>query len=422
MTNSIAVATPLVAPSGRVGTFTLIGEQRYVMNVEDLGVTFDLDRVRRERHELMGELLVRCSLPSARTVDGVLSAADFNCSGLQSRVTRAKFLADRARTYEAVDWIGLLEEFCQRVLTFDREGSGRIWMKDLPPVLHSDVLDLHGLRLLKDLPVLVFGDSGQGKSLLAVYLAGILAHRGMKVLYADWEFAGDEHNDRCRRLFGEAPPSLAYLRCDRPLVHDVERLKRIIKADGFEYLVCDSVAFAAAGTPESAEAAQGYYQSLRQLKIGSFHIAHVTKQAAGDDPGRQADKPFGSTFWAAGARGMWLFKSDQGPDQLTMALYPKKANTGPMGRAVGLQFDFQNDQQTITVTPVDVRDHRVLSAGMPLWQQMQGMVKRGAMTAAAIAAELDSTPQAVLLAAKRKDRTFTLIPGSDGIKRIGLLG
>src|SRR5216683_2299837 len=122
---------PANQPGVLLGHFQQAGEGRYTMSVMQGAIVFDLDRLRRDHHELQGELLVRCTLAGARTVDGVLSAADFNVSSQQARSTRAKFLLERAQTKPGeIDWVGLLEEFCQRVITFERQGTDAIRLRD----------------------------------------------------------------------------------------------------------------------------------------------------------------------------------------------------------------------------------------------------------------------------------------------------
>lgn len=394
------------------------------MTVEPYGATFDLDRVRRSEGQLCGELTVSCTLAGAKVVgNSILSSSEFNCSAQQSRSTRAKYLSERAQTQGKVDWVGLLEEFCVRAIDFDRQGEGRVWLKDVPSPERGEDFTVNGLRLISNLPAMIFGDSGKGKSMLAAYIGGMMAIAGKTVLYADWEFAGDQHADRVRRMFGLVPDGFGYVRCDRPLIHEVDRLRRIIARDGFDYLICDSVAFAAHGAPEAAEAAQGYYQSLRQLEIGSLNVAHITKGQTGDqqDQKRQESKPFGSTFWAAGARAMWFFQSTDTPDGFALALHPKKANDGAPGRAVGFQFTFAEGFGAIAVKATDVRDHGDLAASLPVWQQIQQIVRGGAMTMSQIAAELDVPLNTVSQTVKRKDRTFLRIVGADGVAKVGLL-
>jgi hypothetical protein len=38
--------------------FLTVGEGHYRMTAVDLGIMFDIDRLRRDRHELLGELTV----------------------------------------------------------------------------------------------------------------------------------------------------------------------------------------------------------------------------------------------------------------------------------------------------------------------------------------------------------------------------
>ena len=86
-------------------------------------------------------------------------------------------------------------------------------------------------------------------------------------------------------------PSIRYVRCERPLVHEVDRLRRIILDEEITFGVFDSVGFACDGPPEAAESALKYFQAVRQLRIGGLHLAHVSKADTGDQ------RPFGSAFW-----------------------------------------------------------------------------------------------------------------------------
>ena len=64
-----------------------------------------------------------------------------------------------------------------------------------------------------------------------------------------------------------------------------------------------------------------------------MNIAHVNKSDQGDQ------KPFGSTFWANGARATWFVtKSGESGDgsQFTLGLFNRKANTGPLRPAAGM--------------------------------------------------------------------------------------
>lgn len=407
---------------GRQGNFPVCGPTRYVMTVAPYGLTFDLDRVRRERHEFWGELIVKCDLKGAKTLDGILSASDFNLSGQTSRSTRAKYLAERAQTDE-IDWVGLLEEFCQRVIVFDREGADAPALKDIPPPEKGDGWTVDGLTLLQRQPVILFGDGGQGKSLVALYLAGHLAQRGIRVLYCDWEFDGESHRERFGGLFGAAmPEGIRYCRCDKPLGAEMDRIRRLVKQYEVHYLICDSIVFAcAAGVPaESAEAASTYFQALRQIGVGSFNLAHTTKQSNEKDDTRQQYKPFGSGFWHNGARATWFLKGvEEGRGRLAVGLFPRKANTGPLGPALGWVIDFAGG--SIQFNRTDVAEHGELVGGLKVWERMREELKTGPYTMAALASSLDVPVNTIVQEVKRKTGLFTKVEGADGIFRVGLV-
>jgi hypothetical protein len=104
--------------------FQAIDGEGYHAAHAETGIEFRIERLRRERHELVGELSVSAgTLTSTRAIDGILSAGTFNFSSPRARQERAKLLAERARTNGKLDWHGLLEEMCQRVLSAERTGK-----------------------------------------------------------------------------------------------------------------------------------------------------------------------------------------------------------------------------------------------------------------------------------------------------------
>jgi hypothetical protein len=73
-------------------------------------------------------------------------------------------------------------------------------------------------------------------------------------------------------LFGDNPPTIHYVRCDRPLVDEADRLKREVWRLSIDYLICDSIAPACDGPPEAAEVATAYFRSLRQIGVGTERV------------------------------------------------------------------------------------------------------------------------------------------------------
>ena len=178
----------------------------------------------------------------------------------------------------------------------------------------------------------------------------------------------------------------------------------------------DSIAFACDGPPEASEVASAYFRAVRQIGVGSLHIAHVNRSDTGDK------KPFGSSFWHNGARATWNIKTaDQipGSDELSIGLYNRKANIGPIRAAVGFRITF--DDTRTTFTRVDPRDVDELATSLPLWQRMAHELRAGPQTLITLAEALEAKVDSVEKAAKRRGKVFTKVPGNDGVYRLALV-
>ena len=405
-------ATPV--SDGVPRTFTKLRDGAYQLALFDLGISFQVDRLRRDRHELVGELTVCCDLAGARTVDGVLSVADFNFSSLRARQDRAKYCAERARD-KTVDWLHLLEEFVHRVLSSEREGSPAVVLADLPEPVPDENWTIDRLPLLSKHPMILFGDGGTAKSYLALYLAGNLTIQGKRVALFDWELGADEHRHRLGRLFGSSLPRVVYVRCDQPLHYEADRLRRVVMEHQIQYAIFDSVAFACDGPPESAEVAARYYRAVRQIGGGSLHIAHVTKAEDGDQ------KPFGSAFWHNGARASWFCKRSDTDDLpvVRVGLYNRKANLGRLQRAVGFQADFSDE--CTKIRQIDLAETADLAERLPLWQRVKAELSRGPLTVSDIAERLGAKPDSIQKVVRRDTRRFLQLAGQGVQAKISLV-
>ena len=392
-----------------------IGEGHYEIGWPDLGVTCDLARLHRGRDEdLMGELTVTTTLPGAKVVEGVLSSAVMNFSSQLARTGRAGFLRERSGARD-IDWVGLVETVCLLVIRAERAGEpiGPLADHALPGA--REAWDVQGVPILRAHPMILFGDGGVGKSTIALYIALTLAQRGIRVLYCDWEFSAEDHRERLGRLCGLSMPreTLHYVRCAGPLVTEATRLQAHVAKAQIEYVICDSIGFAVAGRPEEAEHAGAYYRAVRGLGIGSLHLAHISKSLEHGE-----DKPFGSAFWANGARSLWFLKrSDdtEGPDIVNVALYHKKSNTSRRLPARGLRLTYS--PAAITVARFDVADDDTLAATLPVWQRMQAALRHAALTEDALAEEVSAKPAAVRQVLRRSAHLFLrLVDGRIGLK------
>lgn len=384
--------------------FTVLDEDRYLFELPAIGVEFEVDRLRYESRELVGELCVRCRLPGARTVDGVLSTADFNFNSQQARSTRAKLLAERTRT-DKLDWTALVEELCTRVRTAERTGRPAVDLRTLAAPTVADELIVEGIPLLRHHPMILFGDGGAAKSYLSLYIAWRLAERGNRVMLADWELCGEDHRERLERLFFDSMPEILYARCERPLIHESDRLRRIARDNNVEYTVFDSVAFACDGPPESAEVAGRYFRAVRQIGGGSLHVAHVSKGENGDQ------KPFGSAFWHNGARSTWyaqLVSGNSNSGVLSLGLFNRKSNLGRLRPPIGFTVSF-TEHQTI-FRRSDVADNPELAEKLSVRQRMAALLRRGALRVEEIANEIDADVETVKRTQRRYKEQFVVIP------------
>jgi hypothetical protein len=386
----------------------------YEFEAPEYAVKFGVDRLRRERHELLGELTVTCGLEGARTVNGVLSRADFNFSSARARQDRAKLLRERACTNGKIDWFGLLEDFSQRVFEAEREGDPAVDLRTCDPPTPDDEIRIHGLAFPKHHPSIVFGDGGAAKSLLGLYIAGILSQRGLMVAFFDWELSGSDHRYRLERLF-PTMPEIWYCRCERALPSEADRLRRIVREHKIDYAIFDSVVFACEGPPESAETAAKYFRAVREIGCGSLHIAHINKSEDGDR------KPFGSAFWHNGARSTWFTQaatSETETNTLRLGFFNRKANLGPKQPDCGFQVTFY--KAGTVFTPADPSETPDLAAKQTVRKRMADFLRTGARTVSEVAEHIDAKPETVSRKARQYPNEFVVLPdGRIGPKSYG---
>jgi hypothetical protein len=321
-------------------------------------------------------------------------------------------LGGRARG-KGIDWENIIEDFAQRVFEAERQGSPAIDLRTIPASQQDNaVYSIQGIILPKHHPAIIFGDGGCGKSLISLYIAGRLAEQNVRVMLADWELAGEDHRERLELLFADGMPRILYARCERPLVHEADRLRRIVKDEGIEYTVFDSVAFAADGPPEAAEVAGRYFRAIRQIGGGSLHVAHVSKAENSDK------RPFGSAFWHNGARSTWFAQQadgSAGSNVLSLGLFNRKVNLGRLSQPVALTVTFSED--AIRIRRGEIADNADLAEKLSVRERMAHMLKRGAFGYDHIADEIGAEPETVRRTARRYRKQFVIIDGG----RVGLL-
>ena len=381
------------------------------------GVEFRIDRLRQhDRSGLVGELSVSCGILGTKATDGELSAGTFNFSHPREREDWARRLGRLSRTNGKLDWLALLEQVCRYTLAAERDGStGAVVLRNVPTRPAAPMHDYLGLRVPQAHPACLFGPGDSLKSYLALALADALSGAGLRPGFFDWELGADEHSERQRRINPDMP-DIVYVRCDRPLTNDVDRLRRIVRHERLDYLIVDSAGFGTDGKPEDAASALAYMRALRTLGVGALVLAH-SRREDGDHA------PFGSVFWFNSFRACWnLKRASTSPDGsvVTLGAFCRKFNLGPTPLAVGITATFAQDR--VTFARGDIATVDELAGELPLWQRIRSVVRTGPLTLATIASELgtdkvDSIDRTV----RRHKNLFTKVQGADGVTRVALV-
>ena len=390
----------------------------YRLECPGVGVTFEIDRLAWQRQELHGELLVRCNFAGTEAgPDGTVSVARFNLSSARARTDRATQLERQSRARD-VPWHALVEQLCQALLAAERSGEPAIVLRDVERQDQDErTVRVSGFELPWRHPSIIFGDGGACKSYLALYLGGLMAHEGHRVVLCDWELDAPDHRERFGRLFGDdMPTTLFYTRCARPLVYEVDRIKRIVRTQGIDYGIFDSIGFACHEAPETADAALSYFRAVRQIGIGSLHLAHIAKGDGSDM------KPFGSAFHFNSARAVWNLKAaEDGVCNLQLGVFDRKPSLRARQQPFSLDVTFGTDRTTIRRG--EIADVAEFAPQLSLLQRIRSALKAGAMTREQLATALDG-PKADTLTRTlhRAIQRGQLVrfPGPGGVEQIGL--
>jgi hypothetical protein len=391
----------------------------YAYHCIDEPLTIEVRYLRREYSQLHAEVDVRCEWPGVVHHRGSISCADLNLSSQTARKSLAKHCTERARTKaDEFDWIAAIDAACLEVIQAERKGEDVIILDDAPTITDRDFA-LYGLQVPADASSMLIAHGDSMKSMILLLLLGAMAQQGRRVLLVDWEWTAARHLARKRRLFGnERLDSLRYLKCRAPLTIERDRIRRYCDTEQIEFVGIDSVGLACDGKLVDDDVAIRFHRALASLPP-SMCAAHVPKSSIGPDA-KGEPTAFGSVYFTNLCRMSWIVRKQPGAteDVVTVGLYRQKQNDGERCRPVGLEFTFTPEQ--IGVRPVDLATVEGLADRLPLWQRMEHLLKTGPMTIAQMAEELDAKVDSVNKAANRR-KTFTRIPGSDGIYRIALV-
>ena len=222
-----------------------------------------------------------------------------------------------------------------RVLAAERAGQPAVILSHVPAGTPEPVITIDGYPIYTRHQQIDFGDGGTAKSLYALWRAGKLEAEGERVALFDWELDVLTHRQRLEQLFGrDHMPSIRYVRVDRPLVHEVDRLRRIIVDEEITYGIFDSrrlcLRRATRGRRKRPELLSG------RPATPDRRAAPRARQQGGQ---RRPTAVRHRAFWHNSARSTWFVKAATNePGRLTIGLLNRKANLGPRQPALALHL------------------------------------------------------------------------------------
>ena len=295
-----------------------------------------------------------------------------------------------------------------------------MWLSEVA-YSHAEKLPYYtvdGFPVLRNHAQIIFGDGGSMKSWLMLYWAGVLSKQGVRPMFCDWEMDEEDHKARAVSIFGERVPEILYVKCNRSLPNEIDRLARLKHEHKIAFAFFDSVGFAAPGKPEDAQTALQYMMAIRSLGIGTMHAAHC----AGATESRE-HRPFGSVFWHNAARQTWFVKAEEAGQNSepsrTVALINRKYSITAAHAARAFRFEFEPHQTRVVRTDPTLVESAI--ANIPMWQRIKGVVQSGPKTFAEIAEETGFKEGSIRKSVERSTKTFKVIEGANGLRRVALL-
>ena len=327
------------------------------------GVSIKVDEMVRDRDGIHCELDIEAIMPGRQTLDH--GPIRFNLSSTTTRNSLVKYLGGQM---PELAWATMMDTVCRLAIAHFKVGPS------LLNLAHYEGFPPNWLLwplILEDEINILFGDGGNGKSLIAMaaavslqtqnsLLSGMIPNGNTKTMYLDWEASPNAHASRLKKLMHPAPMmDMAYLRCSAPLHEIARQVKRHLTESGCSMVIIDSIAAACGGEPERADVALRLCNAVRALDTTALLIGHQTK--GNDDTG----KPFGSVFWTNEARSTMEIKrqQDAGQDTMNLGLYHRKINDGRLEKPLGISVSFGDD--TIKFNSQSIVDVPELASRLP---------------------------------------------------------
>lgn len=371
-----------------------------------------LSRLREAHDTISAEVELRNLDLSA----DALHIARLNLFSTQGKSALARHLATQIDTLE---WNSVVETVAQATIREYRKGEPVIEIGSLP-IRAGPRWRLEGIIPEGDI-ALLFGPGGSGKSFFALACGVAVSHgwRGLgleaepgAVLYLDWEWGWQEHNDRLLALEAgmelDFTPKLFYRYCAHKIENEIEAIQQIIADRGIKLVIIDSLTPALGGAREARENAEPLFTALRSLPgISALIISHTAK-----DTESKIKTPYGDVFSTNRPRHVLEMRAvSETEGETDIALYKSKSNLPP-ARLRGLYplgFRLSTDELGTRLEKFDVTSVPELAERMTANSRILLALKSGPASFKALIEELSLKPASLTTALNRlKHKKFIL--------------
>ena len=219
--------------------FERLAEGQYQLTDASKGVVFDVSRLRRERFDLVGELAASCKssapkLPATAISPSPISTSRTHGPGPNARACSPNGPGQRSTGRRCSR--SCVSGSSPRNARARRPSSSANCRRQEPEPEFS----FEGFTFPRSHPTILFADGGTAKSLFAMLLGRPARAAGPDGRVLRLGVDAWTHRQRLESLFGPIMPALRYLRCDRPLVYEADRLAQAIRRDRLDFAVFDS--------------------------------------------------------------------------------------------------------------------------------------------------------------------------------------
>lgn len=368
----------------------------YLFEWTDQQVKGEVSRVKvHSDGRVTGELLFTTSAPGYAPL--LMSPAQLNFAASRTITDLVKTLSQRLPLDNGI-WDTIIGQLAYHVLERARRGEPveELWTSQ--DLKRPEYL-LYPL-LLKDLPTVIFGEKGTGKSTTSLIVSTCLIlpwednpfglitpTRSIRTLLLDWE--ADKgvvlYQLQCLQRGLDLPHfPISYRRCGLPLAEDMVQIQRHIADTKAEVLIIDSIGPAVGGELKEAAPALAFYNALRQLKVTSLLIGQTSK-----DKESKTKSIYGSTYFNYMARSVWEIRNveDVGLNEVSIGLFHRWGNYSAKCKPIGFKVRYEEDK-TI-VMPEDPRTVAEFLETLSNRTRIRELLKQGARSAQTIADTLE---------------------------------